>query len=210
MREASPATSSAAAVGRDRLTDCERVIASGMRTFVDVGTALAEIRDSRLYRATHETFEAYCRGRWGMGKRYANYQIESARVATALGTIVPTTPATESQARPLTRLEPPQQVEAWKAATDKAAAEDRPVTAKDVRAAVTAMRREEVNQTEATEQDKPQEEQQPARGPASQPVNSNAMQHVAEAINALRKIRKTDPVRKEAFRTVKKWVTDNE
>jgi len=209
MRESSPATSSAAAVGRDRLTDCERVIASGMRTFVDVGTALAEIRDSRLYRATHETFEAYCRGRWGLTKSRGNQLILAAGVIENLATIV-AKPATESQARPLTRLEPPQQVEAWKAATDKAATEDRPVTAKDVRAAVTAIRREEVKQTEATEQDKPQEEQQPARGPASQPVNSNAMQHVAEAINALRKIRKTDPVRKEAFRTVKKWVTDNE
>ena len=209
MREASPATSSAVAAGRDRLTDCERVIASGMRTFVDVGTALAEIRDSRLYRATHETFEAYCQGRWGMTKSRGNQLILAAGVIENLATTV-AKPATESQARPLTRLEPPQQVEAWKAATDKAATEDRPVTAKDVRAAVTAIRREEVKQTEATEQGKPQEEQQPARGPASQPVNSNAMQHVAEAINALRKIRKTDPVRKEAFRTVKKWVTDNE
>ena len=123
MREASPATSSAAAVGRDRLTDCECVIASGMRTFVDVGTALAEIRDSRLYRATHATFEAYCRGRWGMAKTHANRLVGAAQVVALLAPIG-VTPATESQARPLTRLEPPPQVEAWEAATDKAAAED--------------------------------------------------------------------------------------
>ena len=31
------------------------------------------------------------------------------------------TPATESQARPLTKLEPPRQIQAWNAATEKAA-----------------------------------------------------------------------------------------
>ena len=39
---------------------------------------------------------------------------------------------------------------------------------------------------------------------------SSAMEHAADAIRELRKIGKTDPARREAFRTVKRWVTDNE
>lgn len=32
--------------------------------FVECGNALAEIRDKRLYRGTHDTFEAYCYDVW--------------------------------------------------------------------------------------------------------------------------------------------------
>ena len=46
------------------LTDCEQVIERGMATFVDVGRALLQIRDKRLYRGTHASFDAYCKERW--------------------------------------------------------------------------------------------------------------------------------------------------
>lgn len=85
-----------------------------------MGTALLEIRDSRLYRETHSTFENYCRDRWGMNRRYANRIIEAAVVVENLGPIGPKLPSTgtdqlvslpthESQARPLAKLEPEQQ-----------------------------------------------------------------------------------------------------
>jgi hypothetical protein len=48
-----------------RLLELEAVIASGQQTFVEVGNALAEIRDARLYRLEHGTFEAYCKAKWG-------------------------------------------------------------------------------------------------------------------------------------------------
>jgi ParB-like chromosome segregation protein Spo0J len=49
------------------------------------------------------------------------------------------------------------------------------------------------------------------RKEGSQPKRkSSAMEHAADAIRELRKIGKTDPARREAFRTVKRWVTDNE
>ncbi len=67
-----------------------------------VANALLEIRDSRLYRQQFPTFEAYCRERWGIGLRYSNRLIAAAEVVGALGAIAPM-PATESQARPLTR-----------------------------------------------------------------------------------------------------------
>ena len=48
------------------LTDCEEVIEQGMETFFEVGDALLKIRDCRLYRESHATFDEYCRDRWGI------------------------------------------------------------------------------------------------------------------------------------------------
>jgi len=103
-----------------RLGELETVISRGLKTFIDVGNALLEIRESRLYRGEFGTFENYCQEKWGMDKRYANYQIQAAMVVENLGTIVPNVPRTESQARPLATLEPEQQREAWKQAVETA------------------------------------------------------------------------------------------
>lgn len=83
-----------------RLAELETVIERGQQTFVEVGNALAEIRDQRLYKETHATFEAYCRERWGFGRNYANKQIAAAHGVAALGTDVPI-PKTEGEARAL-------------------------------------------------------------------------------------------------------------
>ena len=42
------------------------------------------IRDQRLYRETHGTFEDYCRERWGMSRFYAHRLIEASEVAALL------------------------------------------------------------------------------------------------------------------------------
>lgn len=88
---------------RQSLTQLEAVIERGLSTFIEVGSALMEIRDSRLYRETHATFEDYCRVRWGWSRRYANMNIAAAEVTKVLGTMVPN-PATERQARELSPL----------------------------------------------------------------------------------------------------------
>jgi hypothetical protein len=87
---------------------------TGLTVFVKVGNALLEIRDSRLYRQQFPTFEAYCRERWGMGRNYPNRLIQAAEVVKNLVPIG-TIPQTETQARPLTRLEPEVQQVVWKA-----------------------------------------------------------------------------------------------
>jgi phage N-6-adenine-methyltransferase len=103
----------------ERLAVLEQVIADGLQTFVDVGNALLEIRDGRLYRTTHGTFEDYCRERWGMVRRHADRLIEAASVAENLRPIG-LIPATESQARPLTHLPPDLQREVWQQAVETA------------------------------------------------------------------------------------------
>lgn len=66
------------------LRACEQVIAKGMGTFRAVGQALAKIRDERLYKASHKSFEAYCQERWQFGRSYAARLIQAADVPEVL------------------------------------------------------------------------------------------------------------------------------
>jgi hypothetical protein len=85
-----------------RLAELEAVVDRGLKTFIEVGRALAEIRDSRLYRQAHSTFEAYCRERWGFGRTRAHRLIEAADVVAMLP--MGNKPANERQARELAPL----------------------------------------------------------------------------------------------------------
>src|SRR3954468_15009600 len=93
----------------------ELVIERGLHTFVEVGQALLEIRDRKLYRAEYPTFEEYCKQRWGWSKSHVNRQIDAAGVIQNL-TPIGVIPQHESQARPLTSLPPDDQRAAWEAA----------------------------------------------------------------------------------------------
>ena len=104
----------------ERLEKCEEVIERGLKTFVDVGGSLLEIRDSKLYRTGYATFEEYCRDRWGMSRIHAHRMIEAASVTNNLLPMGNILPINERQARPLTQLEPDQQREAWRAVIDNA------------------------------------------------------------------------------------------
>ncbi|MBC1220967.1 hypothetical protein GNF10_29965 [Nostoc sp. UCD121] len=126
---------------RDRLHLERRV----ERAFFEAGKALAQLRDRRLYRSTHKTFEEYCRSRFAYTHRHVNYLIAASNVvdniimgtngsqneipdessqneiSDEMGTngsqILPTT---ERQVRPLTKLEPSQQQEVWRQAVEQA------------------------------------------------------------------------------------------
>lgn len=88
----------------DRLAACEATIERGFQTFAEVGTALLEIRDARLYRSEFGTFEDYCRERWNLGRSRAYQMIDAAEVVSQMSTMVDTLPATERQARELVGL----------------------------------------------------------------------------------------------------------
>jgi hypothetical protein len=70
--------------------------------------ALAEIRDSRLYREEFETFEGYCKDRWDFSRPMAYQLIEASAAVDAVSTTVDIQPINERQARPLTQLETPE------------------------------------------------------------------------------------------------------
>ncbi len=132
----------------DRKAQLEATIERGMQTFVEVGLALMEIRDGRLYRAEFGTFEEYCQERWGWTRRHTNRMIASAEVTTNLGPLGPILPATERQARPLAALPPAQQREAWErvletAPNGKITAAIVTQAAKEIRQERTEQRRQE-------------------------------------------------------------------
>jgi hypothetical protein len=64
------------------------VIARGLKAFLEVGTALSHIRDLKLHRAGHESFEAYCRDRWAITRGRAYQLIDAASVVQDLSTTV--------------------------------------------------------------------------------------------------------------------------
>ena len=51
------------------LAECERIIDAGIKAFCEMGKALVTIRDRKLYRETHGTYEDYCKDRWGIEER---------------------------------------------------------------------------------------------------------------------------------------------
>jgi hypothetical protein len=118
---------------RDELAECEEIIAAGLREFIKVGNALLKIRDRKLYRANHESFESYCKDRWGFASRRGYQLIKAAETVQNLqlkseseNECVPMVhssntapqPTHERQIRPLTDLEPDLQREAWQEATN--------------------------------------------------------------------------------------------
>jgi hypothetical protein len=66
-----------------RLEELEAVIDAGLPTFQSVGRALLEIRDKKLYRVSHPTFEDYCQSRWGISRQWANRLIRDEAKACA-------------------------------------------------------------------------------------------------------------------------------
>jgi len=119
------------------------------RAVFEAGKALAELRDRRLYRSTHRTFEEYCRDRFGYTHRRVNYLIAGSVVFENIATGTNCSqneevdetgtncsqnekvdktrpnpsrilPTNEGQVRPLAQLEPQQQVEVWQRAVQEA------------------------------------------------------------------------------------------
>ena len=110
----------------ERLVELEKTIARGKKTFVEVGLALAEIRDLRLYKLEYGGFEEYCQKKWGWSASRARQLVASAQVAKSV-TIV--TLPNEAAARELGKAEPVDRA----GVIQSIAAEGRPVTAKEIK-----------------------------------------------------------------------------
>jgi hypothetical protein len=121
-------------IERSELERHEATIERGLQTFVDVGKALMAIRDGRLYRESHGTFEDYCNERWNIGSSRARQLIDAAKVFDNLQSVTQVTPEHEKQARPLIGLSPELQRIAWQEVVDTA--EDNKITTKHVETVV--------------------------------------------------------------------------
>lgn len=77
-----------------------RVVERGMAAWVEVGIALARLRDEKMYASTHETFELFVRERFDLSRRRAYQLINESAVARDYGL------DTGSQARALATVDP--------------------------------------------------------------------------------------------------------
>jgi hypothetical protein len=121
------------------LKRAERKIAAGLKSFLEVGMALKEIRDKRLYRQHYRTFEEYVSQRWDISRPRAYELCAASEVIADLSGVpdIPVLPQNEAQANPLARLKTAtHRKRAWRMALKSASQKSRPVTAKDTEEAV--------------------------------------------------------------------------
>ncbi len=110
--------------------DRQRLELKVERAFYQSGKALVELRDRRLYRNSHKTFEEYCQDRFGFGRAHSYRLIDAAAIVDNLSPNrrQKASPSVErqmmptklEQVRPLTKLEPDEQRFAWKEAVREA------------------------------------------------------------------------------------------
>jgi hypothetical protein len=108
-----------------QLEHCVSVVKTGCQAFAKAGTALAAIKSRQLYRASHDSFEAFCEHQFGLTARRVNQLIESSAICLELAKHVPGAPLprVEAEARALAGLTPAAAVEVWKEAVEVAAPE---------------------------------------------------------------------------------------
>jgi hypothetical protein len=122
------------------LAELETVIKSGWKTFLEVGSAVAKIRDKELFRDKYETFEQYLLNELGYSLPYAYSLMGSAEVNAQLSAIaeIKVKPLNEAQFRELIPVPVAKRAEAWKSAVELAG--DAPITAKIVHQAAAKFR----------------------------------------------------------------------
>lgn len=116
---------------RDDLAKLEKIVDAGIKSFVDVGNALMQIRDRQLYRETCSTFESYVQVRFGWSRAHAYRHIEAAKVVAliAASPIGDIEPASESLAREMVGLPAETVPEVWHEVVEETGGQP---TAKDV------------------------------------------------------------------------------
>lgn len=102
-----------------RLDELEAIIAAGFQGFAEAGQALKAVRDEKLYRATHKTFEAYHLDVWGLSSSQTYRLMEAsgvAQIASPIGEV-----PSEAVARELAPLkdEPEKLIGAWQRAVEE-------------------------------------------------------------------------------------------
>jgi hypothetical protein len=121
---------------RRHLQALEKRIERGMQTFKEVGASLQEVRDSRLYRETHTSFESYCHERWGLERQRAYQLIGANEVIEALPAETSGLVRNEATARELVtvmREDPEALTTLWQRVTEEATTDGKPITAETVR-----------------------------------------------------------------------------
>ena len=144
--EATPIKATLTAREQQELATLERVIRSGWKTFLEVGSALARVRDGRLYRDKYNSIEEYCQQEMGFSRPYAYNLMNSAAVSQQLSSIedIGVQPINEAQCRELISVPEDKREAAWRGAVKLAG--DKPVTSKIIHQAAAPFKSRKVGQ----------------------------------------------------------------
>jgi len=186
---------------RQDLERLEGIITRNLQSFYEVGLALMEIRDRNLHQDVlgFETFEEYCKAKWDFTSNYARRLIGSAETIDNIKNVpIGTLPATESQTRPLVRLEPEKQREAWREAVETAP--EGKITAAHVNKVVKQYRLEGAIETM---------EKTGAEAEPEGDLPDDGLKLCDKAIAQMAKIHKTDIYREKAFDRMQAWLDEN-
>jgi N6-adenosine-specific RNA methylase IME4 len=125
----------------ERLAELESVIERHVRGFLEVGRALLEVRNDKLYLLSHSTFEAWVQMRFAISRRRAYELIAATEVdANLRGRGLKAVPSSEREARELAKFPADVQPVVWEKARELAG--DDPPTGKEVRRAAREMNRQ--------------------------------------------------------------------
>jgi hypothetical protein len=119
--------------GNKRLEQLELDIEMGIRS---IGKSLMEIRDTKAYGDEHDTFESYCKDRWGFTDRHARNLIDAEKVRAKIGSFVPVENLKEAHLIELSKLPEKEQAQVAAKVIEQCESENREPTAKDFRKAV--------------------------------------------------------------------------
>lgn len=115
------------------LTTYEEIIEKGLKTFIEVGNALFEIKNNKLYRESFTTFEAYCKERWQLKRQRAYELIGAAEIVNQLSEISDKTnllPTKESHANALAQIPVTLRFQVWRGVVEESLNTGRAITAK--------------------------------------------------------------------------------
>lgn len=127
---------------QDQLNLCETIIEKGYNTFIEVGNALFEIRNNKLYREKHSTFEEYCKHKWQIKRQRAYELMDAASIVNTLSEIsdkksdefkiFPTINIRESHAVALGKIPEDMRNFVWQKVVDNQKENGKTITAKTI------------------------------------------------------------------------------
>ena len=105
------------ALRKSRLSELEAIVERTKDAFIELCTAMREIRDEKLYLEEYRTFEEYCEKRWDFSAGRGRQLSRAAEVIENVKSATIVAPDNEAQVRALASIEKPaDQRKVWKQA----------------------------------------------------------------------------------------------
>lgn len=116
----------------------EEIIEKGLKTFIEVGNALFEIKNNKLYRESFTTFEAYCNDRWQLKRQRAYELMGAAEIVyqlsennlSEISDKINLLPSKESHANALAQIPVTLRFQVWQSVVEESINTGKAITAK--------------------------------------------------------------------------------